>query len=110
MRFVSCLLMLLPLASAELPFERTETTSPLKIGSRRRRLDHTRIYARIQPYDLYGNYLEWIDRPLYHDTRWRNGGAAAALRGDRRARQRARARSRRRHGVPQTHRRSTFCF
>ena len=68
--------------AAEIPFERTEVTSPLKIGSRRRVLPYTHIFARIQPYNLYGNYLEWIDRPLYHDTRWRHGGAAQAFRRD----------------------------
>lgn len=59
-----------------LTFQRTEVTSPLKIGSRPRVTPYTMIYARIQPYDLYGNYLEeWIDRPLYHNREFRDSAA-----------------------------------
>ena len=68
-----------------LTFQRTEVTSPLKIGSRPRATPHTMIYARIQPYDLYGNYLEeWIDRPLYHNREFRDSasGHLAAFKRD----------------------------
>ena len=59
-----------------LTFQRTEVTSPLKIGSRPRVTPYTMIYARIQPYDLYGYYLEeWIDRPLYHNREFRDSAA-----------------------------------
>lgn len=70
-------------ASAAVQAERTEVTSTLQIGSRPRVTAHTLIYARMQPYDLYGNYLDnWIDRPLYHDRRWRDGDPALAFRRD----------------------------
>jgi hypothetical protein len=47
-------------------FERTEFTSPMKIGKRHKAVKKTMIIARIQPYDLYSNYLHrWIDRPLF---------------------------------------------
>lgn len=56
-----------------LSFRRSEQTSSLRIGSRPRVTAHTQIYARMQPYDLYSNYLdEWIDRPLYHNRSWRD--------------------------------------
>lgn len=56
----------------EVKFERTEVTSPLKIGKRHRVVKDTMIYARIQPYDLYNNYLHrWIDRPLFLNREWR---------------------------------------
>lgn len=57
----------------ELPFRRSAQTSSLRIGQRPRQTPHTQIYARIQPYDLYNNYLdEWIDRPLFHNRVWRD--------------------------------------
>jgi Concanavalin A-like lectin/glucanases superfamily len=50
----------------EITFNRTEVSSPLKIGKRRKSVKETMIFARIQPYDLYSNYLHrWIDRPLF---------------------------------------------
>ncbi len=56
-----------------LSFRRSEHTSSLYIGKRPRLTPHTQIYARMQPYDLYSNYLdEWIDRPLYHNRSWRD--------------------------------------
>ena len=59
-----------------IPFERTSVTSPMKIGARSRVTPHTMIYARIQPYDLFGNYLEeWIDRPLYHNRAFRDSAS-----------------------------------
>ncbi len=61
---------LLETAAAEpvkqISFKRTEFTSPVKIGKRHKTVKKTMIYSRIQPYDLYSNYLHrWIDRPLY---------------------------------------------
>ncbi len=57
------------LGAAEIRFERTEQTSDMKIGARKRVTPYTMIYARIQPYTLYENYLhEWIDRPLFLDS------------------------------------------
>ena len=50
----------------EIKFERTEYTSPLEIGKRNKVVKETMIFSRIQPYDLYSNYLHhWIDRPLF---------------------------------------------
>jgi Laminin G domain len=50
----------------KIDFERTEVTSPMKIGKRHKTVKETMIFARIQPYDLYSNYLHrWIDRPLF---------------------------------------------
>ncbi len=60
-------------AAPDIPFERVERTSPMKIGKRPRVTPHTLIFARIQPYDLYGNYTyEWIDRPLFLNREWRD--------------------------------------
>jgi hypothetical protein len=54
-------------------YQRSEFTSPLKIGKRLKAVKKTMIYARIQPYDLYSNYLHrWIDRPLFLSRELRN--------------------------------------
>ena len=58
--------------AAGIPFERQFYQSKMKVGNRPRQTRHTLIYARIQPYNLYGNYMDkWIDRPLYHNSAWR---------------------------------------
>jgi len=50
----------------EISFERKEFTSPMEIGKRHKAVKETMIFSRIQPYDLYSNYLHrWIDRPLF---------------------------------------------
>lgn len=66
------------LFAVEIPFERQVYHSSMKVGSRPRQTTHTLIYARIQPYNLYGNYLDkWIDRPLYHNAAWRTEASGA---------------------------------
>ena len=61
-----------PGGTDDIKFERTEFTSPLEVGKRHRAAKETMIYARIQPYDLYNNYLHrWIDRPLFLNRKWR---------------------------------------
>jgi hypothetical protein len=56
-----------------LQFTRTEFTSPLKIGKRHKAAEKTMIFSRIQPYDLYSNYLyRWLDRPLFIRREWRD--------------------------------------
>ncbi|OGV51663.1 MAG: hypothetical protein A2017_10050 [Lentisphaerae bacterium GWF2_44_16] len=56
----------------EIKFQRTEVISSLEIGKRHRATKEPLIYARIQPYDLYSNYLhKWIDRPLFINREWR---------------------------------------
>ncbi|MBO5822232.1 MAG: hypothetical protein J6R86_04385, partial [Lentisphaeria bacterium] len=60
------------LSAAAVPFERQFYQSKMVVGNRPRQTKHTLIYARIQPYNLYGNYMDkWIDRPLYHNAAWR---------------------------------------
>lgn len=60
-------------AAPDIPFERVEKTSSMKIGKRHRVAPQPLIFARIQPYDLYGNYTEeWIDRPLFLNREWRD--------------------------------------
>ena len=57
------------LSAEELPFERTEYVSEMQIGKRPRAAEHTQIYSRIQPYQLYGDYTrQWHDRGLFHDN------------------------------------------
>ena len=76
------------LSAAGIPFEREVYQSSMKVGSRPRQTKHTLIYGRIQPYNLYGNYLDkWIDRPLYHNSAWRTepDGAVKAFHQDMRA-------------------------
>ena len=76
------------LSAAGVPFEREVYQSSMKVGSRPRQTRHTLIYGRIQPYNLYGNYLDkWIDRPLYHNAAWRTepNGAVKAFYQDMRA-------------------------
>ncbi|MDD4097651.1 MAG: laminin G domain-containing protein [Lentisphaeria bacterium] len=69
--------------AAPVQAERTEVTSSLRVGPRPRVTAHTLIYARMQPYDLYGNYLDnWIDRPLYHRRSWRDQDPSLAFRRD----------------------------
>lgn len=59
-------------AAADIKFQRTEVTSALEIGKRHRTVKEPLIYSRIQPYDLYNNYLhKWIDRPLFLNREWR---------------------------------------
>ncbi len=76
MKFAASLFLGVALCSvsfADFKFERNEYTSPMKIGARPRVTPHTMIFARIQPYSLSGNYLDnWIDRPLYHNSEWRD--------------------------------------
>ncbi|MBE6392060.1 MAG: hypothetical protein E7042_07700 [Lentisphaerae bacterium] len=75
-------------AAAEIPFERQFYQSEMITGSRPRQTPHTLIYGRIQPYNLYGNYLDkWIDRPLYHNAAWRTevDGVVKAFHQDMRA-------------------------
>ena len=65
---------------ANITYKRTKKTSPLKIGTRHRVTESPMIYGRIQPYDLYSNYLHrWIDRPLFHNRKWRESSQRAAL-------------------------------
>jgi len=53
-------------ADGAIKFKRTEFTSPLEIGKRHKTVKQTMIFSRIQPYDVYSNYLHhWIDRPLF---------------------------------------------
>ncbi|MBR4663592.1 MAG: hypothetical protein IKO93_06940, partial [Lentisphaeria bacterium] len=57
------------LSAEELPFERTEYVSEMQIGKRPRAAEHTQIYSRIQPCQLYGDYTrQWHDRGLFHDN------------------------------------------
>ena len=57
------------LASADIPFVRTEYVSEMKTGTRPRAAAHTQIYSRIQPYQLFGDYTrQWHDRALYHNS------------------------------------------
>ncbi|MBE6362751.1 MAG: hypothetical protein E7054_03760 [Lentisphaerae bacterium] len=70
-------------ANSALPVKESVYTSPMLIGPRQRVLPHTRIFARIQPYDLYGNYLdEWLDRPLYHSRNYRDMNPAIGFQRD----------------------------
>ena len=46
------------LSAADIPFERQFYQSKMKVGNRPRQTPHTLIYARIQPYNLYGNYMQ----------------------------------------------------
>ncbi len=76
------------LSAAAVPFERQFYQSKMVVGNRPRQTKHTLIYARIQPYNLYGNYMDkWIDRPLYHNAAWRTekDGAVTAFNRDAKA-------------------------
>ena len=65
---------------ADVTYKRTKKTSPIKIGKRHRVIKSPMIYGRIQPYDLYSNYLHrWIDRPLFHNRKWRESSQRTAL-------------------------------
>jgi laminin G domain protein len=60
-------------AEPKITYQRSADTASLKIGKRHRVVKTPMIYGRIQPYDLYNNYLhQWIDRPLFHNRQWRN--------------------------------------
>lgn len=64
----------------ELTYQRSEVTSTLKIGKRKRVTAKPLIYARIQPYDIYNNYLNrWIDRPLFLDRQIRTESNCEAV-------------------------------
>ena len=70
-------------ATSALPVQESVYTSPMIIGPRQRVVPHTRIFARIQPYDLYGNYLDtWLDRPLYHSRNYRDMSPAIGFQRD----------------------------
>ena len=70
-------------AASELQVKSAVYVSPMEIGARKRVFKHPKIYARFQPYNLYGNYLEdWIDRPLYHSSNYRDHDRSVAFQRD----------------------------
>lgn len=65
-------------ANADVPFVRTEESTPVTIGARRRQTPRTFIYAEtVGSYSLFQNFLHrWLDRPLFFDRTLRHAPGA----------------------------------